>query len=287
MTGRAVHHTATVGGGRMHWVMAGRGEPLMLLHGWPETSHTWRKVIPLLAPHYLVIAPDLPGCGDSEPHPEGGRKRALAQRTRALVEHLGLGRICLVGHDKGMATAYAYAAQFRQEVRRLVLMDADLSAFGLEEKLDMRSPDAEWHLGFHLAPAGIPEVLVAGREREYLGWFWRRLAYDPEAIEPEAVAHYVAAYSRPGAFAASLGLYRSVFQDGEDNAAWGQEKLGMPVLAVGGAASQAGNVERTVRRVATDVRGVVIERAGHWIAEEQPEALTRELLAFFGSANDA
>ena len=276
------HHTATVDGGRVHWVMAGQGEPVVLLHGWPETSHAWRKVIPLLAPHHLVIAPDLPGCGDSDPHPEGGRKRALAQRIHALTCHLGLKRVFLVGHDKGMATAYAYAAQFREGVRRLVLMDADLSAHGLEEKLDLRDPRAEWHLAFHLAPLGIPETLVAGREREYLSWFWRHLAYDPEAIDPETVAAYVAAYSRPGAFAASLGLYRSVFQDREDNEAWGREKLALPVLAIGGSASQGGNVEHTARRVAADVRGLVIERAGHWIAEEQPEALARALLTFFG-----
>lgn len=164
-------HRVEVNGIRLYYQMAGSGEPIVLLHGFPETFHAWRKIIPALSAHFTVIAPDLRGCGNSD-RPDGGYdKRTIAEDVHHLVRHLELGPINLVGHDVGMMVAYTYAAAYSTEVRRLVLMEAALPGLGLEELYDADKYPRMYHLPLFEAPNGLAEALIVGRERMFVEHF--------------------------------------------------------------------------------------------------------------------
>jgi pimeloyl-ACP methyl ester carboxylesterase len=271
------HHSADVNDVRLHYVRAGQGEPVVLLHGWPETWYQWRKIIPALAEHYTVIAPDMRGLGDSSKPRDGYDKRTVASDIYALVQQLGFENIFLVGHDWGGPVAYAYAAGYREAVRRLVILDAPIVKSPEElEQLQVLF----WHLSFHTLP-DLPEMLVAGRERAYLSWFYRN-GYNPSAISEEAIDEYVRCYAAPGGMRAGFEYYRAFPADAQHNAESAKTKLEIPVLALGGQQSLGMMAVEAMKSLAVNVRGGEIERCGHWIAEEQPSILTEQLLHFFG-----
>ena len=279
------HHTAYVNGVALHYVTAGQGEPVVLLHGWPQSWYQWRRVIPLLAERYTVIAPDLRGYADSG-KPDGPYDtRTMAEDVFQLVQQLGLGPIFLAGHDVGAAVAYAYAAAHRDSVRRLAYIDEPLPGFSYEQVAAFSSETSLgggfWWASFHMVP-DLPDALVAGREALYLSWFYDALSYDKGAIGRDDRAEYVRAYSVAGAMRASRGFYRDVFVSATQNRETAQDPLTIPVLAVGAAPFGLGSIpEQDMRAVATDVRGVVIEPSGHFLAEERPDDLAAALLAFF------
>ncbi|MFB6172194.1 MAG: alpha/beta fold hydrolase [Haloarculaceae archaeon] len=272
------HGTAYVNGVELHYVQAGSGPPLVLLHGWPQTWYEWRHVIPQLAEEYTVVAPDLRGMGDSEKPQTGYDKRTVADDVRALVHHLGFEEIALVGHDWGMPTAYAYAARYGDEVPALAVLEAGLP--GIREDFDDR---LMWHIRFH-GVRDLPELLVAGREREYLAWFYREGAYDPAAVDADARAEYVRCYSAPGGLRGGFEHYRAYRTDAEHNHEHAEQDLEMPVLALGGEASFGEIPIDDMRAVAADVEGEVVERAGHWIPEERPDYFVDRLAAFLDRA---
>jgi pimeloyl-ACP methyl ester carboxylesterase len=272
---------------RLHYAEAGAPDspPLVLLHGWPQTWREWSAVIPRLAADYWVIAPDLRGLGDSSRPRTGYDARSVAQDIAQLMDHLRLPTVRLVGHDLGALVAYALASGWRERISALAIVDVVLPGFGLE-KLVKLAPDGSWgiwHFAFHGA-ADIAEFLIAGREREYMRWFFRNMAYNPDAISPEQEDHYVLAYSQPGAMRAGLSYYRAFYEDGVQNRSASAVKLKIPVLALGGSASVATMVGDEMRIVADDVTGEVVPDSGHWIPEEQPEWLAKRLLAFFADA---
>lgn len=270
------HHTAHVNDVRLHYVRAGEGDPVVLLHGWPETWYQWRKIIPPMAERYTVIAPDMRGLGDSSKPLTGYDKRTVASDIHALVGQLGFEKIFLVGHDWGGPVAYAYAAGYREAVRRLAILDAPIVKS--PEEL-ARIQGLFWHLSFQSVP-DLPEMLVAGRERAYLSWFYRS-GYDPSAISEEDIDEYVRCYSAPGGMRAGFEYYRAFPADAEHNAEQAKTKLTIPVLALGGQQSLGMMALDAMKDLAEDVRGGEIERCGHWIAEERPEYLTEHLLQFF------
>ncbi len=272
------HHTSRLGEVRLHSVMGGQGEPLVLLHGWPQTWFEWRRVLPRLAERYTVIAPDLRGLGDSS-RPEGGYDiRTLADDIHRLIHHLGLGTVRLVGHDLGGPVAYAYAAQWPSEVERLAVVEAPLLGVQVDGVPDLNHQ--LWHFPFHQAP-DVPEALVAGRERIYLTWFFKTFAYNKGAIGDEEINEYVRCYSAPGALRAGFAHYRAFPETARQVADWSRTKLKMPVLALGGELSLGEITKKLYEAVADDVQGGVIPRCGHWVAEERPDYLIDQLLAFF------
>lgn len=271
-----IHGRARLREVHLHYVTAGAGEPVVLLHGFPQTWFTWRRVIPLLAEKYTVIAPDLRGVGDSS-KPQGGYdKRTAADDIHQLVRALGYERIRLVGHDIGGWVAYPYAAMYPQEVEKLVILQALAPGYGLQ-----RNIREAWHFRFQMEP-DISEALVSGRERMYLNYFLGGGLYDRSAIGPEALDEYVRCFSAPGATRAFFNYYRALPQDARDNADLAEKKLPMPVLALGGEFSEGNGVLDSVKQVAEDVRGGIVERAGHFIPEEQPDHLVEMMLDFFG-----
>ena len=276
------HHVAELSDVRLHYVTAGDGPPVVLLHGWPQTWYEWRHVIPALAEHHRVIAPDLRGLGDSS-RPEGGYdKKTVAGDIWELVDsELGQTRFQLVGHDWGGPTAYALAAAHPEVVAGLVIIDVVIPGDGG----DFSQGGRRWHHQFHMTP-DLPEALILGREEIYLRWFYRTFGHRPDAISENDIAEYLRTYAQPGAMRAGFEYYRALPRDAADNAEIvARFKLPMPVLAIGGGGGRGRGAEpeQSLRRVATNVRGEIIGACGHWVPEEQPERLARLLLTFFAN----
>jgi pimeloyl-ACP methyl ester carboxylesterase len=279
-TSGLTHHTAALEGVRLHYVTAGRGDPVVLLHGWPQTWFEWRRIIPALAQHYTVIAPDLRGLGDSSRPQTGYDKRTIANDIYQLVRSLGFEKILLVGHDWGGPVAYAYACAHPADVRKLVILDVTIPNENWDRIPQITRKGGIWHLAFHNV-RDLPEALVAGRERIYLSWFYRT-AYNPNAITEEEIDEYVRCYSAPGALRAGFEYYRAIFTDIDHNKENAKTKLKMPVMAYGGERGFRNAPLHSMKEIAENVRGGMIERCGHWIAEERPDFLIEQLLGFFG-----
>src|SRR5262245_50303992 len=217
------HHTATVNGIQLHYVIGGKGDPILLLHGWPETWYAWHRVMPALAKNYTVIVPDLRGLGDSSKPPTGYDGKTVAEDLHQLVTQLGFKSIFLAGHDIGAVIAYPYAAAHPTEVKGLAVWEAPVPGF-----LPPGRPPL-WWIPFHQTP-DVPEALVEGKEKEYLSWFYQNLAYDPGAITQAAINEYVSKYSAPGGMRAGFEYYRALPQDAMQNQNYSKTNLTMPVL---------------------------------------------------------
>jgi len=268
--------TATVDGIQFHYLTAGNGPAVILLHGYTQTSRMWRPIIPLLAEKFTVIAPDLPGIGDSGIPSDGLDMKSAATRVHALAQSLGVKKARVVGHDIGLMVAYAYAAQFPSEVEKLVVMDAFLP--GVAGWEDVYNNPGIWHFRFN---GPTPEALVQGRERIYYEHFWNDFAADKTHSIPEAdrVA-YAAAYARPGRMRAGWAYFVSFSQAARDFAVLSQTKLTMPVLAIGGEKANGTLLGQQMKLVATNATMLVLKNTGHWVLEEQPKETTAALLNF-------
>jgi len=263
-------------GSRLHYLTAGKGTPLILLHGYAETSLMWKPIIPALAKRFTVIAPDLPGIGDSDIPADGLDMKSAAIRIHDLAKSLGVQKAEVVGHDIGLMVAYAYAAQFPTEVTKLVLMDAFLPGVAGWEPIYNNSNI--WHFRFN---GPTPEALVQGRERIYFDYFWNDFAADKTHSIPEpARKTYAAAYARPGRMHAGWAYFVSFQQAAKDFAQLSQTKLTMPVLSVGGDKANGVALGEQVKLVATDATVVVLKDTGHWLMEERPKETTEALLKF-------
>jgi pimeloyl-ACP methyl ester carboxylesterase len=265
-----------VEGVQLHYLTAGHGPAVLLLHGYTQTSRMWKPIIPLLAARFTVIAPDLPGIGDSAIPADGLDMKTAAIRIHALVKSLGFEKARLVGHDIGLMVAYAYAAQFPTETEKLVVMDAFLPGVaGWEE---VYNNPGIWHFRFN---GPTPEALVRGRERIYFDYFWNDFAADKTHSLPEADrAAYAAAYARPGRMRAGWAYFVSFQQAARDFAQLSQTRLTMPVLAIGGEKANGEVLGQQMKLVATDATMVVLKDCGHWVLEEKPKETTEALMKF-------
>lgn len=268
--------TADVHGIKIHYLTAGHGPAVLLLHGYTQTSRMWRPLIPQLASTFTVIAPDLPGIGDSDIPADGLNMKDAAIRIHDLVRSLGVEKANVVGHDIGLMVAYAYAAQFPSETEKLVLMDAFLP--GVEGWETVYNNPNIWHFRFNGA---TPEELVRGRERAYFESFWNNFAADKtrSISEADRVA-YTAAYARPGRMRAGWAYFVSFQQAASDFAELSRTKLVMPVLAIGGEKANGEVLGKQARLVANDATVVVLKNTGHWVSEENPSETNAALLKF-------
>ncbi len=204
--------TEEVDGVRLHYLTAGRGPAVILLHGYAETSRMWKPILPLLAERFTVIAPDLRGIGDSSIPADGLDMKTAAMRIHAVARKLGVEKARVVGHDIGLMVAYAYAAQFPGETEKLVVMDAFLP--GVEGGDVVYNNPGLWHFRFH---GSTPEALVKGRERMYFDYYWNEFAADKNRSLSEADrTAYAAAYARPGRMKAGWAYFTSFPQTGDD-----------------------------------------------------------------------
>ena len=271
-------HSATVNGVKISYLQEGQGSetPVVLLHGYAETSHMWLPLMPKLADRRVVIAPDLRGSGSSEKPAGGYDKKTLAQDIHALVKSLGYPKIKIVGHDIGLMVAYAYAAQYPNEVESIVLMDAFLPGVGDWTKVWLLRD--LWHFHFY---GETPLKLVTGRERIYLEHFWNDFAADRNHSIPEADREfYAAAYAQPGGVRAGFEYFRAFEQDAKDFAELAKTPLQMPMLVLSGEKAGGQFLIDQGKMVDTNVTGIIIKGSGHWLMEEAPEQTIPALVSF-------
>lgn len=273
---------ADVNGTRLSYLLGGDGPTLVLLHGWPQTSSSWRRILPALAAAgYRVLAPDLRGTGRSGRPDAGYAKDNQAEDIRQLVRAAGLGRhVRLVGHDIGGMVAFAYARRHPEEVLRLALVELALPGFGLDEAMDV-AHGGLWHFGLFMTPE-FPELLFAGHERDFFSQWYDGLVANHHAFSSADLDAMAAAYTGTDALRAGFGHYRTLLHDRDVNTAWHDAggRLLMPVLAVGGAHGVGTQLADSVRPAAPDVIPAVVDGSGHFIPEEQPGPFVQTLLPF-------
>lgn len=277
------HRFIDANGVRLHFVVGGPadGETVILLHGWPQTWYTWRWVMPRLAQAgYRVVAVDYRGAGDSE-KPQGGYDKAtMAADIHALAGALGAGRVNLVGRDIGVMVAYAYAAQWPEEVARLAMLDVPVPGTKVWDEAIARADPEIWHFGL-FQQRDIAEMLVAGRETAFISDFYKKREY--VAVADEDIAVYARAYAAPGGLRAGFELYRAFPEDEKRFREFMKRKLPMPVLALAGDKSNGTTELAMAKELATNVEGGVAPDTGHWLPDENPEFLSQRLSAFFGT----
>jgi len=263
-------------GFKMSYLTVGKGEPVLLLHGYAQTSRMWLPLMRELARTNLVIAPDLRGFGGSA-RPEGGYdKKTMAQDVHKLAQALGVKRASVVGHDIGLMVAYAYAAQYPGEVDRVVLMDAFLPGVGDWTKVWLLRD--LWHFHFY---GKTPLALVKGRERTYFEHFWNDFAADPKrSVSEQDRQFYAAAYAKPGGMRAGFEVFRNFEQDAKDFDEFAKTKLKMPMLVLSGEKASGEFLVTQGRLAAENVEGVVVKNAGHWLMDEAPGQVIPRLVEF-------
>jgi pimeloyl-ACP methyl ester carboxylesterase len=265
----------------IHALTGGQGTPVVLVSGWPETAEAYSEVFPLLAKNHSVIAVDPPGLGDSKPSEAGYDTGAISRTLETSLLSRSKSGFHLVGHDVGAWIAYAWAAQFPDRVKSLTLLDSALPGLVPPQKfpLPYEVNIKLWQFSFNSIPE-LPELLTSGHEREYLDWFFRNKAVQLNRIPAENRERYVACYSKPGGMSQGFAYYRATPQSASQNVEFSKHKLQMPVLALGGSGAQGDNLRLSMETLASNVSGGVIEDCGHYVMEEQPEALAHRLLEF-------
>ncbi|MBL6617874.1 MAG: alpha/beta hydrolase [Reyranella sp.] len=276
------HHQRTVNGFRMHYVTAGSGYPLVLLHGWPQSWYEWRKIIPALAERFTVIAPDLRGLGDSEKPMTGYDKRTMAADVRELVTQLGYGKVGVVGHDWGGAVAFYFAYDNRALVERMLILDMIPGLIKAGDSFPLALALKINHVFFHGGNPDWAAMLVSQNVDGYLRRFLTTLDfnYSPSVFSEEDIAEYVRVNSIPGSIRAGFQWYAAGLREDTDNLAAATEKLTIPVLAYGGD-TFLGDIRQYWKPVADNVEGGAVEQCGHFIPEEKPEFVIAAALKFF------
>ncbi|MFJ1977315.1 alpha/beta fold hydrolase [Streptomyces albogriseolus] len=273
------HHRVSLNGTELHYVSAGTtGSPVMLVHGFPETWWVFHKLIPLLSAHHRVFAPDLRGFGDSATATGEHDSATAARDLSELITLLDVGPVHLTGQDISGPTTFRVAATHPDLVRSYTGIETGLPGFGLEMLADVTRGGA-WHIGVLAAP-GIPEMLLAGRERAFLSEYaLPTLSAIPDAFTDQDIDELARSYTRPDAFKGAAGLYRSMLREGEEIRELAAGQLAMPVLAIGGGSGDF--TPATLRQVAKDVSSASLDGIGHYAAMEAPERLANALLAFY------
>ncbi|MEU4674396.1 alpha/beta hydrolase [Amycolatopsis sp. NPDC023774] len=276
---------AQVGDLRMHYLRGGDGPPVFLLHGWPQTSHCWHRVAGPLAETHTVIAPDLRGYGRTDKPRGGYDKRTMAADLAQLAEQLGFDRLAVVGHDRGGRVGHRWALDRPEQVERLAVLDIAPTR-EMWQRLDSDVAKGYWHWLFHLQP-DLPELLAGSNIAAYLGYFFERWTFQRQGLPAEDVHEYVRAFSAPGALRAGFDDYRASFPDDAtlDDADYAAGKrLTQPLLAMWGQSGLLGKLPTLDiwRDYADNVTGVGLQNCGHFLPEEQPEAVVSHLREFLG-----
>lgn len=282
---------AEVNGVRLHHVTGGAGEPLILLGGWPQTWWQFRKILPQLALRYRVTAVDLRGMGGSAKPESGYDKKTMARDIHELIRHLGHRSAFVAGHDIGASLGYHLAANYPDSVRRLVTIDLGVPDAAWQAIPMLPSSDDQvkalehgrggypWWFALNQLH-GLPEQLLADRFRLVIDWLYGHMLLDQSSVEEEARQIYARAYDAPAAIRAGNGWYQTMRQDIADLATY--DPVTLPILTLAGEESYPALREQMSADKGTDIRVVEVKDSGHYIPEEQPEHVVRELTAFFG-----
>jgi len=270
------HNYATVNGVKLHYVIGGKGEPLLLVHGFGQNWYMWNRLLPELSKHFTVIAPDLRGVGESGRPAGGYDKKTMATDMHELMKSLGYKSLNLAGHDIGLMVAYAYAAQYPAEIKKVALMDALLP--GVEPVWSQVKSQAWWFGFFGMPHSG---EIVSGKANLFLSNFWPIVGYVKNPFTLAERNEFIRAYSLPGATTGAFNWFAAFPQDAKDNEILMKNRLKMPLLAMGSEHFAAPFLAAHSRLVADDVSESIIKGSGHWIVQEQTAQVQRDLLSFF------
>jgi len=275
-------HAANLGAVKIHYLRAGTGKKsLVLIHGFGDTSHMWIPLFDEFGKDYTIIAPDMRGLGESSRPAGGYDKKTIAADIHELMKSLGVEKINLVGHDIGLMVAYAYAAQYPNDVEKLALLEAPIPGIGeIWEKV--YTTPALWH--FHFVNSPIALELVKGRERIFLEHFWLTLSPHPETFSEADRRLYAKSYAQAGAMRAAFEMFKAFnTQDATDNRSFAGRKLTMPVLTIEGDKAMGGALETQSKIVANNVTSIILTDTGHWLMEQRPAETKAELKKFFAN----
>jgi pimeloyl-ACP methyl ester carboxylesterase len=270
------HQYAAINGVKIHYVIGGKGEPLLLIHGFGQNWYMWNRLLPELSKHFTVIAPDMRGVGESDKPKGGYDKKNMAVDMHELMKKLGFQHINLAGHDIGLMVAYAYAAQFPADVKKIALMDALLP--GIEPVWSQVRAQA-WWFGFFSQPHS--GEIVAGKVGLFFTDFWPTVGFQKNAFTTAERNEFIRAYSVPGATTGAFRWFGEFNQDAKDNVGFAKKKLPMPLLAMGSDHFAGSFLAAHCRLVASDVHEAIIKDSGHWIVQEQTAQVQKALLGFF------
>jgi pimeloyl-ACP methyl ester carboxylesterase/ketosteroid isomerase-like protein len=281
MTDAAIRHrTVTVGAVDLHVAELGEGPPVVLIHGFPQHWLMWRSLMRALAANgFRAIAYDQRGMGGSTITPDGYDKRTLAHDLAGLMDALEISAASIVGYDHGGGTALAFAFEHPHRTTRLAVLEYAPPGFGYEYGLQPTRNWQSWQLAFFTQP-DVAVQFIMGKERDLLAWYFWHWSANPDAVDQADFESYVRQLQKPGALRGGFSHFAAVFDDTELFKTYAATKIAAPVLAVGGARAAASFVETAMRALATDVEGHIVPDCGHWIADEQPEALASLVLAF-------
>jgi pimeloyl-ACP methyl ester carboxylesterase len=286
MSAQAQDAEATVPTNGLSYNVKTWGDPadpaVVLLHGWMGTSHTWRKLAPLIAEGRFVIAPDMRGFAGSDKPANGYDAVTLATDVAGVLDHFGKDSAHVVGHDMGALVALVFAGTFPDRSDSLTYLDEPLVGYNLDEFTVYREETygGYWHFGFNTAP-GLAEILVTGKEQEFVDWFVPLMhAPNPDAVNAEDRRIYADSLRQPGGVAGSVGWYRATFETARQIRAIGDAGFGEPILAYGGQYGVPPTFEQ-MAIISDDVQGGTIPNVGHLLPEEAPEFLAAEMTKFW------
>lgn len=285
MTDSFEHHRVSNGAVGLHAVSLGEGPAVILIHGFPQHWWMWRGTMQALAnAGFRAIAVDQRGCGGSDIPSGSYSKATLAGDVQAVMNGLGIGSAQVIGYDHGGGTALALAYLAPERIEKLAIIEYAPPGFGYEMGLTAAPGNVNWQLAFFTHP-DVAVQFIAGKERELLAWYFWHWAYNPDAVDQSDFEVYVRQLQKPGALRGGMMHFASVFEDIELFKGWAaSRRLTMPCLGIGGEIAAGIYAEMALKALADNVRGAVVPKAGHWIAEEQPEALHAILLPFLQQA---
>ena len=266
-----------VKGKSIAYMAKGNGIPIILLHGWPQSSHVWHKIVPFLAAKHRVVLIDLPGLGESQSF-DVFDTSGVADIIFDATEALGISDYHLVGHDIGAWVATSLALRHESRLKSLTVVDAGIPGLIPDEIFKPDNASRVWQFYFH-AVSDIPELLTEGREREYLSWYFRNKAIVKDAISENDIDLYTNQYRRKHAMSNGFGYYRAFTKSADQNRSF-QQKLAIPVLAVGGESGVGASIGAAMNKIATSVTTKVIVNCGHYVPEERPAEFSEALLSF-------
>jgi pimeloyl-ACP methyl ester carboxylesterase len=270
------HATTTVNGVNIHYVIGGEGEPLLLVHGFGQNWYMWNRLLPELSKRFTVIAPDLRGVGESGKPEAGYDKKTMATDMHELMKSLGYSKINLAGHDIGLMVAYAYAASYPEDVKKLALLDALLPGI---EPVWSQVKGGAWWFGFFGFP--VSGEIVRGKERLFLTNFWPVVGHRNDSFTKDEVEEFVRAYAKDGATTGAFHWFGAFSQDATDFQRMQKVKLKMPVLTLGSEYFAAPFLGKHIELVATNVKDVPISDSGHWVVQEQTAQVLTAMIDFF------
>jgi len=271
-------------------VHGGSGPPLLLLHGYPQTHVIWHLVAPLLAEHFHVICPDLRGYGDSSVPASSAdhspySKRVMAQDMVSVMAALGYNEFAVVGHDRGARVAHRMALDHPRKITKACLMDIMPTAM-MFNGTDQQFATGYYHWFFLIQPDGLPEHMIGADPSYYLKEKLKRWSADGAVFSADAVAEYVRCFSKAESIHATCEDYRAAATvDLEHDASDQDQKIQCPLLVLWGSqgfVESRYDVLNDWSQYAECVSGNSLD-CGHFLPEEQPEQVTKQLLQFFSS----